>query len=254
MADDPPDLIVTDLRMPHMGGLELVKRVKSQAPTIPVVVMTSVGSEQIAVEAIQAGAASYVPKANLQTHLVDTVEQVLKVSTARRQREQLLKYLQYNETTFALENDPALVPPLIAHLLVNLSRMDLCDDSTRTRVGMALQEALDNALYHGNLGLSSDLREQDMSAYYDEAGKRRTQSPYADRRIRITARESHNEVTYVVEDEGEGFDPDALPDPTSPEAMEKVHGRGLLLINSFMDDVSHNDKGNVITMVKRRAQ
>ncbi len=254
LADDPPDLVVTDLRMPHMGGLELVKRVQATSPTIPVVVMTSVGNEQIAVEAIQAGAASYVPKSNFETHLVDTVEQVLKVSTARRQREQLLRYLDHAETSFAIENDPTLIPPLIAHLLVSLSRMNLCDDAGRTRVGMALQEALDNALYHGNLSLSSSLREEDMTAYYDEANKRREQSPYKDRRIHVTARETHDEVVYTIQDEGEGFDPSALPDPTSPEAMERVHGRGLLLINSFMDKVEHNDKGNVIVMAKGAAR
>ena len=72
-----------------------------------------------------------------------------------------------------------------------------------------------------------------------------------DRRVHIHARESHHEAVYVIRDEGPGFSPDALPDPTEPVNLDKVIGRGLLLIRTFMDEVSHNKAGNEITMIKR---
>ena len=56
------DLVVTDLRMPEIDGLELVKRLREEHPLVPVILMTARGSEQIAVKALAAGAASYVPK------------------------------------------------------------------------------------------------------------------------------------------------------------------------------------------------
>jgi len=59
---------------------------------------------------------------------------------------------------------------------------------------------------------------------------------------------------FVIEDEGSGFDPQTIPDPLAPENMEKVCGRGLLLIRSFMDRVEFNDRGNIITMVKLASQ
>jgi anti-sigma regulatory factor (Ser/Thr protein kinase) len=59
-------------------------------------------------------------------------------------------------------------------------------------------------------------------------------------------------VTYVIRDEGQGFDLAAMPDPTLPQNLERRTGRGLSLIRTFMDDVRHNDIGNEITMVKRR--
>ena len=67
----------------------------------------------------------------------------------------------------------------------------------------------------------------------------------------MTARESHSEATYIVRDEGPGFDPSILPDPTDPENLGKVSGRGLLLIRTFMDEVYHNERGNEIAMIKR---
>ena len=72
---------------------------------------------------------------------------------------------------------------------------------------MALQEALDNALYHGNLEISSDLREQDPGLYYRSAEERRVAPPYASRQIFVSVDESPEHVTYRIRDEGPGFDP-----------------------------------------------
>ena len=62
---DPPDLVLTDLQMPEMNGLELVVAIRTTYPAIPVILMTAHGSEEIAMEALQKGAASFVPKKNL---------------------------------------------------------------------------------------------------------------------------------------------------------------------------------------------
>ena len=68
----------------------------------------------------------------------------------------------------------------------------------------------------------------------------------------MTACETRTEATYVIRDEGRGFDPAALSDPTSPQNLDRLTGRGLFLIRTFMDEVRHNDVGNEITLVKRR--
>ena len=57
---------------------------------------------------------------------------------------------------------------------------------------------------------------------------------------------------FVIRDEGPGFDPRELPDPTDPTNLERPSGRGLLLMRTFMDDVSYNDDGNQVTLIKRR--
>ena len=60
------------------------------------------------------------------------------------------------------------------------------------------------------------------------------------------------EAVLTVRDEGAGFDPGTLPDPTDPANLGRSCGRGLFLIRSFMDEVRHNAAGNEITLVKRR--
>src|SRR5262249_5736425 len=187
---DPPDLVLTDLLMPELDGLELVKEIRVKHPLVPVILMTAFGSEEIAIEALRAGAASYVPKRNLSHDLAETLERVLSISKSGRDQQRLLECLTQTESHFLLENDPALIPPLIGHLQENLARMKLCDEIGRIRVSVALQEALVNAIHHGNLEISSQLREKDEQEYYGLIERRRTQKAYRTRSVPGIAKES----------------------------------------------------------------
>ena len=251
VARQAPDLMLTDLRMPGMDGLELVERMRSEYPLIPVILMTSQGNERIAVQALQAGAASYVPKRELKEELVDTVVQVLEVAEARQSRSRVLKFLQGRETSFELENDPALIFTVAAFLQDGLERLGFANDTVRSQVGMALVEGLSNAMIHGNLEVDSDLRKTDRSGYERMIGERREQEPYSARRVHCTSRESTEEVVYVFADEGPGFDPATIPDPTDPANILRASGRGIMLMRTFMDRVGYNDKGNQITLSKK---
>lgn len=247
-----PDIVLTDLHMPEMNGLELVVAVRSRFPSIPVVLMTADGSEEIAVQALQKGAASYVPKRHLEDDLVRTLHSLLDATRSDRNQQRLLDCVEQQELHFKIQNDPALVPLLTGYLRQSIAQMQLCDETATIRVGVALQEALLNAMHHGNLELKSELREQPASVYYELGKQRRHQSPFDRRHVYLSARLSRSEASYTIRDEGPGFDPTTLPDPTNPENIEKCSGRGLLLIRTFMDQVTHNASGNELTMTKRR--
>lgn len=247
-----PDLVLTDLVMPGMDGLALVTQIRRRHPTVPVILMTGKGVEDTAARALKAGAASYIPKRFLKQSLGDTVRSVLATAKAIAARQDAWTFLNYRESQYELGYERDGRSTLIAHLEEELDRFDLCDASERIRVGTALSEALANAIDHGNLELDSGLRETSDQAYYSLGQERSGQPPYRDRRVYITARLTPSEVTYVIRDEGPGFDHRDLPDPTDPENLVKLSGRGLLLIRTFMDDVRFNEEGNEITMVKRR--
>jgi CheY-like chemotaxis protein/anti-sigma regulatory factor (Ser/Thr protein kinase) len=251
VAETTPDVVLTDLQMPEMDGLELVEAIRSRYPVVPVILMTAHGSEEIAVRALQKGAASYVPKRRLAQALVTTIANVLDIARSAEPEQQVLAFRVYTESRFELDNDVTRVTPLVGFLEGSLRRS--MDETALLQVGVALREAVVNAMYHGNLEVSSSLREGDDRAFQALIAERQKQLPYAARRVHVTARTTRDDVTYVVTDEGPGFDPSSLPDPTDPAQLEKEHGRGLLLIRTFMDEVSHNARGNEITMVKRFA-
>jgi DNA-binding NarL/FixJ family response regulator len=247
-----PSIVLTDLHMPEMDGIELLHEIKQRYPALPVVIMTSKGSEQTAVNALQAGAASYVAKSNLRRDLPYVLSSVLAAAKLDRRKHQLLQSLCRRESDFVLGNDPEYVPMMVQHLQEEISAMGLCNHSNRTRIGVALEEALLNSIYHGNLGVSSALKEQGGNAFHDMVATRRKQQPYQSRKLFISSRLDTDKATFVIRDEGDGFDVSKLPDPTDPEFLERPSGRGLLLMRAFMDEVIYNEKGNQLTMVKRK--
>jgi len=251
---DPPDLVLTDLVMPGMDGLEVVATIRAEFPGVPVVLMTSRGSEETAVKALRAGASSYVPKRNLASSLADTVHDVLDIAGAQRAEKHIMSTLRRSESTFRMESLQELVLPLVKQLTETAALMGLCDSAENMQIGVALCEALNNAIEHGNLEISSETREADIAAHRELIRERLATAPYRDRRVHVEASLDHREVRFVVRDEGPGFDPAILPDPRDPANLDRSTGRGVMLIRSFMDEVVYNERGNEVTMVKRCAE
>jgi hypothetical protein len=155
------------------------------------------------------------------------------------------------ESYVVLENDTALIAPLLARLQERADRLWLFDARTTDRVAVALTEALLDGIQHGNLELDSRLRQEDEATYERIFEFRRRRPPYLDRRLHVRTRLSRREVVYIIRDEGPGFDPSTLPDPTDPVNLGRMTGRGLLLIRGYMDEVAFNRAGNQITLTKR---
>lgn len=246
-----PDLVLTDLNMPEMDGLELVESIRRLYPSVPIILMTAHGSEEIALQALRRGAASYVPKRTLATELVDTVRQIVEMSWAGEQQRRIFGSWERLGIEFRLENDSGLIPPLVSHLQQYHAGTQIYDETESIRVGVALQEALRNAMHHGNLELKSEMRRQDAEEYYRIAAERQRQQPYASRRVTFTVHESPKESRFVIRDEGAGFDPGSVVDPLNADNLLKPSGRGLFLIRMFMSEVHFNTSGNEITLIHR---
>ncbi len=245
------DLVLTDLVMPEMDGLALVEQVKLDYPVVPVVLMTARGSEEIAVRALESGAASYVPKNLVVRDLVEVVTRILDASKEHKSYKRLLGGLQ--AASFELENDPELISSLVSYLSQVLRDSEMFDEADCHRIATALDEALTNACYHGNLEVRSEIREHDPRAYRALANQRRAIAPYRDRRIRVSTDLTSGEARFVITDDGQGFERDAIPDPTRAENLEHPTGRGVFLMKTFMDDVLYNESGNEVTLLKRRS-
>jgi CheY-like chemotaxis protein len=252
-----PDVVVTDLQMPEMDGLELVTVIRRQHPNVPVILMTAYGSETLAVEALEKGAAGYVPKSLLAGKLVNTMEKVLALARADRDYGQLLDCLTSTEFAFSLRSDAALIDPLVGLVQHVVGGIWACDFAERLQIGMALREALINALFHGSLEIDPNqmqealdkLRRGEKVSLIEDP---RSQPAYRDRRIFVDVRISPEQARFLVRDEGPGFDVAAVPKARGPEALEPGRGRGLALMRTFMDEVTYNQAGNEVTMVKRR--
>jgi CheY-like chemotaxis protein/anti-sigma regulatory factor (Ser/Thr protein kinase) len=244
------DLVLTDLQMPEVDGLELVRDLRRNHADVPVVLMTGTGSEEIAVQAMKAGAANYVNKTSGPQWLRENIERVLASQGEIQSHKEVLKSLCRDEYEFLLGNDRGLMTSTARFLRQVAQSTGLCVDSDLPRLGIAMEEALLNAYLHGNLELDSVLREGDSDQFNEMAQERSVNQPWMDRKVTVRASISPQQFKVEITDDGPGFDPTGLPDPTAPENLLKPHGRGIMMMRLFLDEVQWNKRGNRVTMIK----
>ena len=254
----PPDLVLTDLDMPFVSGLQLVESVRDRHPGLPVVLMTAFGTDETAIEALEQGAASYVPKRNLARDLIETIADVLSVVQSAQDEQRVSEYLMEADAEFCLQNDSLLIGPVVAYIQETMENMRLVDANQRVRVGVAIEEALRSALFQGNLELTP---EQLRDAYHLEDGgrsyfqmleQRRQLLPYRNRRIHVHAHVTRDESVCTVRDEGAGFSARNLQQMDDAQHLERDDNRGWLLMKTFMDEIHFSETGHEITLIKRR--
>lgn len=108
-------------------------------------------------------------------------------------------------------------------LLNKLQKKLEFDDEFYARLMLAVSEAATNAIVHGNRLDGS--KKAVVAVYHDE-----------------------NKLTFVTTDEGEGFEPDALPDPIAEENLFNTSGRGVFLMKEYADEVIFEDNGRKLTL------
>jgi serine/threonine-protein kinase RsbW len=125
-----------------------------------------------------------------------------------------------------LPSEVTAISPSVDKLMLLIKRCR-CAPGSEIDIEIALREALENAVIHGN---------------HRDPGKH----------VYVSCRcEAGEEVSITVRDEGQGFDSNALPDPTAPGAIESSHGRGIYLMKALMDEVHFEDGGAVVHMRKK---
>ncbi len=130
------------------------------------------------------------------------------------------------ELVLELPNDIRTIGHAVDYVMERCT--DCCEHARKLdlnfRVG--LTEALSNAMLYGNA---------------EDPAKR----------VRIEVVVAGSEITARITDEGAGFDPDGVPDPTTPANIVKTGGRGIFLMRSLLDEVTFNEQGNSVTLVLR---
>ncbi|GAB4131021.1 MAG: anti-sigma F factor [Bacteroidia bacterium] len=111
-------------------------------------------------------------------------------------------------------------------ILVEKLINDICSDSKVAEdyygnILVAVTEAVNNAIIHGN-------------------------KSNPDKTVNLTVRSEDNHIEFIVNDQGEGFDYNNLPDPTNPENLEKPNGRGVFLMKHLADNVEFKDNGRTV--------
>jgi CheY-like chemotaxis protein len=218
------DLIISDLTEDADSGVQLVSEIKRKRLLVPVVVSSDEAQQPGLVKAFKMGAANFLRQPYNKEELRSIVDKTLSYKLRFVDDLKVLPYIR-EKIDFELPSDVTLMNGVLQYLVERLAKLGVIKPE-RSNLFVALDEAFVNAVKHGNKNDPAKL-------------------------VRITAELSTKEARFTIEDEGDGFNVQEIPDPRDPENLFKTSGRGVLLIYNIMDEVYYNDRGNRLTMVKR---
>lgn len=221
---DEFDLIISDLAEYVHSGVQIASELKRKRLFVPIVVSSEEANQTGIVKAFKLGAANILRKPYDHEHLRGIVEKTLGYKLRFVEDLKVLPFVR-EHIEFELPSDLSLMNGVLHYIIERVSALGIIKPDT-SNLFIALDEAFVNAVKHGN--------RQDPSKL-----------------VRITADLSAREARFTIEDEGEGFDVNKIPDPLDPVNLFKTSGRGVLLIYNIMDEVEYNERGNRLTMVKR---
>lgn len=142
-----------------------------------------------------------------------------------------------------------LIPKLRERLMRSFRDYPVVESTRENHFCLALEEALNNAFYHGNLEISSELKEGGSSRFVEMAAERELLSPWQKRHVYVTELVSVFGVWLTIQDDGQGFDfKAALKRCDDPESL-LASGRGLLMMRAFSDELIFSPAGNQVTLV-----
>jgi CheY-like chemotaxis protein len=248
------DLVITDISMDGVDGFDVITRVKSVKPGLPVILMTGQASLDFAIRAVRTGASNLFQKPLSIRDLVNSAFHLVDLHREMRMAAVGLRGLVEEHRRFLFRADELDIPSLVGHLTDRLVPLGLAMPTNVDVIGMAFHEALVNALEHGCLEMDSSLKgdlfaEQDPFAATVQ--ERLADPAYAARTIEVEVRTTPDRMEVVITDEGPGFDTAAVGLITEASLGQQC-GRGLAMIHLVMDEVQHNAKGNQIRMVLNR--
>ncbi|HEX3558206.1 MAG TPA: ATP-binding protein [Pyrinomonadaceae bacterium] len=218
------DLIISDLAEYADSGTQIVSELKRQRLFVPIVVSSEEAQHDGIIKAFKLGAANYLKKPYDKDELRSIVEKTLGYKLRFVEDLKVLPYVR-EHIEFELPSDISLMNGVLHYIIERVAALGVVKPDA-SNLFIALDEAFVNAVKHGN--------KQDHKKL-----------------VRISADLSAKEARFTIEDEGEGFNVNNIPDPRDPANLFKASGRGVLLIYNIMDEVEYNERGNRLTMVKR---
>ncbi len=220
------DLVISDVRMPRLDGLQLLRAIKDMNPRLPVIMISGYDEAATVVSALKAGAENFLAKPLDLNILHQVVNKTLSLSSIRPKSCPLPAVRQ--TTSMRAPSRPECVHDLVYQISLSAVAVGFAKHDLENNLKLALAEAITNAMEHGN--------------HWDE-----------DKAVEVEVELERDQLRATVRDQGPGFNHRRTLNPTINDHLLSERGRGIFLTNAIMDEVTYNQDGNQVTLVKRRA-
>jgi len=261
------NLVLTDLKMPNMGGLELLKKLQENHNVIPVVVITGDGDIPKTVEALKLGAINFISKPIKYKELIEVVNRGLQHSRNLKQqihdtelKDKILDtveriYLSNNAFTYSCQcsaiTPKNLLLEAVIQIFENVAKMGGFR-GLLSQLSIIVHEILANAINYGSLEVDSSLRDADDDSFEKAVAFAYKDPKNKNKKVYFQFKVSNDMFTVSVTDEGNGFDWELVPDEFTEESFESSHGRGLVMLKIICNSVRWNKRGTSITITLKK--
>jgi len=245
-----PHIVLSDINMPNMSGIDLLASIKKINPQTIVIMLTAFNSEEYVIESMRFGANNYLKKPILRDNLTSLLRKYKALIYARSQHTKLHNFVQSHSFTMKIENDMTQVPHIINYLIDEVESFFKEDEAMGIRLG--LDEIIINAIEHGNLKISYKEKSNAIQNNSFEAliQERNSLPKYAHKKVTLNFTFKDGYCEWIIEDEGDGFDPNSIPNPITNDGTESLHGRGIFITRFQFDELEYIGKGNVVRLRK----
>lgn len=247
-----PSVVVCSLTMHGISGLEFVKNLKQKYPFANVVFTASKSSENLVIQALRLGAVGYIKKPVQDSEILPLLESIDKRIIDLSNPKDNYGSLSSGNLTFVFNTEYGAPSRIVDRLMSELG--DFFGEEDQLDIAVGLSELVTNAIEHGNLNIS--YQEKQKVAFDDRLDElyhnRLANNNLAKRKVTVKYEFSPQSCSWTIADEGDGFDCNAVPDPTLNENIGNFSGRGIFITRQFFDSLEYLGKGNVVKVVKKR--
>ena len=250
LTQDDFNLVFSDIKMPEMDGLTFLEKVRNNDLDIPVILISGQGDLESSIRALKLGALDFIVKPVYLKSLDEALQRIETAIAVEKESVNAINLLEEQKVSLTCDSNLSHIHHIISYF--NKFTKDICInyELDGNKIAICLQECLTNAIIHGNFGVSSNMKEKDWAAFDNLIKERENQPEFASKQVHIRCEHNPDKLEFDITDDGDGFNPTELPDPTDPKSWLKLSGRGILFIRSYMDEVKWNDIGNRVVMTK----
>ena len=245
-----PDLIVSDIQMPKMDGLQMLKRLREQKSDAIFIITTAYGSEDYAIDALRSGANNYLKKPIERKNLLSLLKKykslVASRKLAKKAEGKIIERFLKVEFSTNYNHISSIVTQLINEIKDNIAEIE------KTNIELGLDELITNSIEHGNLEITYDEKQEasDDNVLTELYKKKMSNPELANRKLIIEYSHNKNWFEWIITDEGKGFDWKSIPDPTEDGHLMDLNGRGIFITHFLFDEMEYIGKGNKVRIRK----
>ncbi|HNW34657.1 MAG TPA: response regulator [Candidatus Ozemobacteraceae bacterium] len=248
-----PDIILTDIIMPDMSGLQMLGKIRKTDDRVIAIVMTGYGTDENAIEALKLKANNFLCKPIRDVDLLALLKKYEKMVQHQSAPKIQLGEVHVKSLVISFKSELDAVPAMATKLVGETE--NALPKECRLGIHLGLAELLTNAIQHGNLGITYHEKlkafESEGDAGIERLIRDRTKDPaIAARKVNVDFYMDHERCEWTITDEGPGFNWTLMETPGRETDFSKVDGRGVFLSRLQFDHLEFMDTGNKVRAVK----